>query len=189
MSSLPPAPQLRIGSQLQAAREQRGMTLEDAAHYTKIPYQRLLWLEKDNFAAFGCFTYARSFLKKYSAFLEVDAHDLLECLPQARLAGESDYRHLSSSQGLWPSKTVTRRIPVRQTTAKITSLKQPVLVASIMFALLFTGTVFWGYHLGTRPAQQPPSKTAPQTVTAMAQIHHSLAESAGNWNQSAGSLE
>jgi cytoskeletal protein RodZ len=74
--------QTPLGQKLKAAREQRGLSLLDASHATRIPVQRLHLLEQDNFAGFGSMTYARAFLRVYSQFLGVNAHEMLEDLPE-----------------------------------------------------------------------------------------------------------
>ncbi|MDB6072857.1 MAG: cytoskeletal protein RodZ [Verrucomicrobiaceae bacterium] len=86
---------------LRTARESRGLSLADVAHTTRIPISRLTLLEEGNYAAFGNMAYARSFIKAYSRFLEVDAESVIEGLPSPVLGGPSDYRHLTSSYGPW----------------------------------------------------------------------------------------
>ena len=93
--------QTPLGQKLKAAREKRGLSLLDASHATKIPVQRLHLLEQDNFAGFGSMTYARAFLKVYSHFLGVNAHEMLEELPEGVLGGTCDYRYLTDSHGHW----------------------------------------------------------------------------------------
>lgn len=190
--SLPsPAVSLRAGRLLKAAREQRSLSLEDAAHLTKIPVQRLIWLENDNFAAFGCFTYARSFLKKYSVFLGVDAHELLESLPSGRLAGPPDYRHLSQRYGAWPEPAQPRGHSAAKK-PPLVAAQQPLGVVILMSGLLLSGTLLWGFHLvSSRQQQQQPTSERPPTGTAAASHHsnpspavglsHTLAEAAGRW--------
>jgi transcriptional regulator with XRE-family HTH domain len=90
-----------FGQLLSAAREQRGLSIADAAHETRIPAQRLRYLESGNFAAFGSMTYARSFIRQYSDFLDVDATAMLAELPEGVLGGERDYRYLTRSHGAW----------------------------------------------------------------------------------------
>ncbi|MDB6139187.1 MAG: helix-turn-helix protein [Verrucomicrobiaceae bacterium] len=86
---------------LRAAREARGLNFADVAHVTRIPVSRLQLLEEGNYAAFGSMTYARSFIRAYSRFLEVDAEDVIADLPGPLLGGRDDYRHLTQSYGPW----------------------------------------------------------------------------------------
>ena len=90
-----------IGQTLRAAREARGLTLQDVAHETRIPANRILQLEGDNFAGFGSMAYAKSFLKSYSRYLGVDAREVADGLPVPVLGGPSDYRYLTETHGPW----------------------------------------------------------------------------------------
>lgn len=184
--SLPsPAVSLLAGRLLKAAREQRSLSLEDAAHLTKIPVQRLIWLENDNYAAFGCFTYARSFLKKYSVFLGVDAHDLLESLPSGRLAGAHDYRHLSLRHGMWPESAQSSSTSAAKKPPRVAA-QQPLGVVILMSGLLLSGTLLWGFHLATSRQLQPvherqlPSPSATHSIGSAPAVgmSHTLAEAA-----------
>lgn len=119
-----------IGQNLRAARESAGLTLLDVAHRTRIPPGRLQLLEDGNFAAFGSMAYARSFLKSYSRFLEVDASEALEGLPPPVLGGPADYRYLTESQGPWIDKS--ERLPRRREPLKRVALSP---VPSLVFML------------------------------------------------------
>jgi hypothetical protein len=104
VSPLPPKPTTMpatFGQKLVAAREQRDLSIDDAAHETRIPVQRLKLLEAGNFAGFGSMTYTRSFVRAYSEFLGVDCTAIIEELPQGVLGGEHDYRYLTRSHGAW----------------------------------------------------------------------------------------
>lgn len=144
-----------IGSRLRSAREQRGLSLQDAVHETRIPLQRLEWLEHDNYAAFGSLTYARAFLKIYSAFLQVDAAEMLDELPSSRLGGPRDYRYLTENFGPWV-------IADRRLDRQITALRQkksersPVPAGIALFVLLLAGTAIWGNHVAQQRNAAPP---------------------------------
>ncbi len=90
-----------LASQLRTAREQRSLTLADAAHETRIPVPRLKQLEEGNLAAFGNMAYARSFIRIYSQFLGVDASKFVKELPEPIFGGPQDYRYLTESYGPW----------------------------------------------------------------------------------------
>ncbi|MES2505980.1 MAG: helix-turn-helix domain-containing protein [Verrucomicrobiota bacterium] len=148
------------GIQLRTAREKRGLTVLDAAHETRIPPQRLLWLEQDNFAAFGSLTYARSFLKIYSQYLGVDVSELLAELPTSRLGGASDYRYLTENHGPWVMKDRRLDRLLNAVRRKNTS-RSPVSAGLAMFVIVLIGTGFWGYHVSQEASQvtqgSPPS--------------------------------
>jgi cytoskeletal protein RodZ len=67
-----------IGERLRDERKKQGLSIEDVAHATRIHADTLLNLEADDYSAFASITYAKSFLKKYSSHLGVDASEALE---------------------------------------------------------------------------------------------------------------
>lgn len=136
-----------LGQKLKAAREQRGLSLLDASHATKIPVQRLHYLETDNFAGFGSLTYARAFLRRYSEYLKVNAEDMLDDLPGGVLGGPRDYRYLTENHGSWVASrgaSVGRlsSAPTRQHTRK-----SPVPAGLCIFFLVLVGTGIWGKYV------------------------------------------
>jgi cytoskeleton protein RodZ len=66
-----------LGQRLKHARDQRGLSLRDVEHATRIPVARLQDLEADRLNGLGGMTYARSFLRTYAALMEVHADDVL----------------------------------------------------------------------------------------------------------------
>lgn len=140
-----------LGTTLQAARKQRGLSLSDAAHQTRIPIQRLQYLEDDNFAAFGSFAYARSFLRLYCRFLGVDASPILSKLPQGRLGGPKDFKYLTTTGEKWVAHsskepTTSPRKKKRHTTIP----GSPVHAGMAIFAILFICTGIWGNYMAQR---------------------------------------
>ncbi|MBB5033931.1 helix-turn-helix domain-containing protein [Prosthecobacter vanneervenii] len=147
-----------FGQMLTAAREKRGLTIEDAAHETRIPAQRLRYLESGNIAAFGSMTYARSFIRQYSEFLEVDSTSMLEGLPEGVLGGERDYRYLTQSQGQWLRE---REKPVERITApasrRVRSIKSPLPAGIAVFVVVLAGTAMWGHHMAEMRRKVDPA--------------------------------
>ena len=144
-----------IGQTLKAAREKRGLTLLDAAHETRIPVARLQMLEQDNYAAFGSMTYARSFLRRYSQYLGVDASPILSELPGGVLGGPRDYRYLTENHGLWVAPRGQRLGHLSQAAAKGRPRRSPVPAGLFIFILVLAGTGMWGKYVAEdRLAQQ-----------------------------------
>lgn len=137
-----------LGQRLKAARESRGLSLADAAHETRIPVQRLQHLEVENYASFGSMTYARSFLKLYSDFLEVDASGVLDDLPSAVLGGPQDYRHLVDSFGPWlrekPRQMEKLADPVM---GRVQIIKSPVPAALAVFVCVLAASGIFGKYV------------------------------------------
>lgn len=140
-----------------AAREKRGLSIEDAAHETRIPAQRLRYLESGNIAAFGSLTYARSFMRQYSDFLEVDASSMLEELPEGALGGERDYRYLTQSQGPWLRETASNERVTTPTEGRVRSIKSPLPAALTVFIFVLAGTAMWGKHVADMRSQVEPA--------------------------------
>ncbi len=147
-----------FGQMLTTAREKRGLSLEDAAHETRIPAQRLRLLETDNIAGFGSLAYARAFIRDYSEFLGVDASDFLHDLPGGVLGGERDYRYLTHTQGPWLRE---RGAPVERMSAPaangVRSVRSPVPAALALFMLVLAGTAIWGMHVAESQAKMEPA--------------------------------
>ncbi|MCB1063034.1 MAG: helix-turn-helix domain-containing protein [Verrucomicrobiae bacterium] len=72
---------------MRAAREAKGMSIEDVAFATRIHASHIRSLEADDYSGFASTTYAKSFLSLYSRFLSVDAAEALHYF-----AGTDDIR-------------------------------------------------------------------------------------------------
>lgn len=148
-----------FGQTLSAAREKRGLTLKDAAHETRITEQRLRFLETDNFAAFGSMTYARSFIRQYSAFLDVDASSVLKTLPTGAFGGSRDYRYLTQSHGPWVRERLqpAQRITAPDAANSVRTIRSPLPAAIAVFILILVGTAMWGKHMADLQRQVEPA--------------------------------
>jgi cytoskeletal protein RodZ len=153
-----------IGQTLKAAREKRGLSLLDAAHETRIPVARLHLLEQDNYAAFGSMTYARSFLRRYSQYLEVDARQILQDLPGGVLGGPRDYRYLTENHGLWVAPRGQRLGYLNPAVAKARSRRSPVPAGVFVFALVLAGTGIWGKYVAEDRLVQQKVEAAAQPL-------------------------
>lgn len=63
---------IRIGKQLTQAREALGFVVEDVAHRTRVPAASIRFLESEDFSHFPNNVYAKSFLRLYCKFLNID---------------------------------------------------------------------------------------------------------------------
>lgn len=162
-----------LGQQLKQARTQRGLSLADVAHATRVPLMKLQHLEEDNLAAFGNMAYARSFARIYSGFLDVDVERWVKALPQPVFAGAQDYRYLTNTFGPWV-EPLRKRVrvsihrpqqgPERRRWHALT-LFLIVAIGCIMLGnqFLVTGKAF---HPSTRqPALIPSSEMRPAVET------------------------
>jgi transcriptional regulator with XRE-family HTH domain len=156
-----------FGRRLALAREGLQLSLEDAAHQTRIHSRRLRWLEEGNIAAFGCITYARSFIRAYSAFLGVDPARFLQTLPErGQLGGRGNYRYLTESQGCWLRERDSAHSPLREAreAPAIQIIKSPIPAGARTFGIMLAATVFWTMHLldtqASMKAGQPMEPTS-----------------------------
>jgi cytoskeleton protein RodZ len=66
-----------VGERLRAAREDRGLTVEQAADRLRLTRTQINHMEADAFASLGAPVFARGFLRNYARLLELDAEALL----------------------------------------------------------------------------------------------------------------
>lgn len=83
---------LGIGERLIQAREERGLTLEDAERDTRISRRYLQALEDEAFDVIPAPVYARGFLRSYSQYLGLETAPLLARFPEQAPAGGAPAR-------------------------------------------------------------------------------------------------
>ena len=71
-----PNGEAKIGQVLERARKERGLTLEDVEHATKIRKRYLIGLEREDFRVLPDTVYARGFLKTYANYLGLDGEEI-----------------------------------------------------------------------------------------------------------------
>ena len=147
-----------LGHTLRAAREHAGLTLQDAAHQTRIPVGRLQQLEGDDLAGFGSLTYTRSFLRQYCRFLDVDPSLLLERLPKGGLIE----RPQTSIEQPERWVTVTSDTPGKQKKGP-----SPMAAGLSLFVVLLLIAGFWGDRLA---AERARTATRSQESRAQARV-------------------
>jgi cytoskeleton protein RodZ len=74
-----------IGSELKAAREAQGLTLEQVATRLHLMNRQVSAMEEDDFAALGQPVYARGFVRNYARMLGLDAEAIVARLENAGL--------------------------------------------------------------------------------------------------------
>ena len=104
---------LGIGERLIGAREQRGLSLEDAERDTRISRRYLQALEEERFDIIPAPVYARGFLRSYSQYLGVETAPLLARFPQDTPTPGSPSRPPSQEDrsGRGPSALFGSRVP------------------------------------------------------------------------------
>lgn len=131
-----------VGAQLRAAREEKGLSLEQVAAETRIPQRHLVAIEAGEFARLPGRTYAVGFSRTYAKMIGLDQDDVA-AMVRAELdthAGEEVYRPASFEPG------DPARVPSR-TLFYFSIFAAVVAIAGIA---IFLGTLF-------TPAAELPS--------------------------------
>ncbi|MEC5125230.1 helix-turn-helix domain-containing protein [Verrucomicrobiales bacterium BCK34] len=79
-----------IGQELGNTRREKGLSIEDVAHETHIHTSTIRSIEADDFSMFPSVAYAKSFIRNYSEYLDVDVADFLEDLSTSETNRFSD---------------------------------------------------------------------------------------------------
>lgn len=98
-----------VGKKLQQARLKRGLTIDEAAHATKLRPDKITALEGDDYSQFPNNTYAKGFLQIYAKFLKVDVSEFSRTLDNSNPISISDYQYLSNAPEPRVDHTATRR--------------------------------------------------------------------------------
>lgn len=122
------------GELVQAAREQKGLSLKDLASETRIPLRMIEAIEADDFAAISNPLYARSFLKAIGDELHLETDLLLERYD--RLTEPDDMPLESTDDPTWETET---RVLHTETMA----WRLPLMVVAVVVtaALLVWGAI------------------------------------------------
>lgn len=122
------------GTKLRRRRILRQLELRDAARQTRISADRLADLETDEYSNFPNLAYAKSFLRSYARFLEVDLRAYLDAFEDASTFGLDDYQYLSDKPvGVF---RVPRRTQQRTPKVRRGSLVMTASLAGICLLLL-----------------------------------------------------
>src|SRR5437763_16928008 len=73
-----------VGERLRAAREEKGLSLDDIAAQTRIPRRHLESMERAEWDALPAPTYATGFAKRYASAVGLDRTELGDPLPADR---------------------------------------------------------------------------------------------------------
>lgn len=149
---------LTIGEKLAKARQEIGLSIEDVAYETHIPPTTVLNIESDDFSAFPSVAYARSFIRKYADYLDIDVTPAMtaldsgvtrlgenELMEEMKKTIRKDSRFRLESR----PKAVRRKLGPRR--------RAPLLLNAILFAVVAALGVF--YFLGFNAATPEEAKS------------------------------
>jgi cytoskeletal protein RodZ len=181
------APEPTVGERLRAAREAKGLSLEDVAAQTRIPQRHLESIETADWDALPAPTYTTGFAKSYATAVGLDRTEISDQL-RAEMGGQ---RFISNSLESFEPADPRRTMPK--------SLVIGTIVAVIVLVVLMT----WlnnrsleqpdqGENVATAapaaaPAAQPqqtqpaaaPAASAPVVLTATAPVWLQVSEKGG----------
>ena len=142
---------------MSAARLARGLSIDEAAHATKMRPDKILALENDDYSRFGSGAYAKGFLLIYSRFLGVDVSEQLQGmgLLESRVDVQ-EYQYLNNAPE--PEKPV--RVQLRRHERRRPPSVLPLVVFVIMGALLAAG-----YYIKVQAERLKPNATPPSPLT------------------------
>lgn len=151
------------GARLQAAREARQLGIQQVTDLLHIEPRLVVAMEADDFGAFDAPVYARGFLRKYAAFLEVPADEIV-----------ADYERLHAGSG---APSLIPPASAEQPRRDWSVLKVPLVIAGVL--LLVGGSYWWWLTRAPAPDAEPsrpavsaptpsPSATTPGTAAAPA---------------------
>jgi len=152
----------KIGALLEKARKDRGLTLEEAEHATKIRKRYLAGLEREDYGVLPDAVYARGFLKTYANYLGLDGEELARELRDHRRSrrdraygapAASDFeRPLVNPGGL----DMKERYSLVSGTTVRTLLVAVIALVAVVGALYYVGR-------STQSAGESPEQAAPQS--------------------------
>lgn len=145
-----------VGKKLNQARLKRGLTIDEAAHATKLRPDKIAALEADDYSRFANNIYAKGFLQIYARYLNVDVSDFARTLDNANPISVSDYQYLSNAPT--PRRETTH---VERDERKPPSLA-PLLVFVVLIAIGLGAT--WVYMKAQQISQS--DKTVKTTQSA-----------------------
>ncbi len=143
-----------VGKILAQARHKLGLTLDEAAHATKLRPDKILALENDDLASFASAAYAKGFVKNYARYLGVDVAEFLSSYDSRLPISVADYQYLSNAPE--PAHDPAPRRRDRRPPSLI-----PVLIGAAVIFL--AGTGLWVYKSAQRIFAEPAPRT---TATA-----------------------
>ncbi len=160
----------QIGKRLRAAREKGDMTVDDVVFRARLPRNVVEALEADDFSFFTSPTYAKSFLRQYSEFLQVDAEPWLEALEPASYIGGESWSPMVETGGA--SRRTSPEPRKQETREKVpASGRWSAFWLTCFSALLIAGAVK-GYQimeekLGKSEGEDIPSATVPPSAPVL----------------------
>ncbi len=176
-----------VGKKLSQARQKRGLTIDEAAHATKLRPDKIVALENDDYSCFANNIYAKGFLQIYARYLKVDVSDFARTLDNSNPISVNDYQYLSNAPA--PRKESNNSSYASASSIRDDRRRPPSLAPLFAFVLIaILGGIGWWVKENyarildastpasqrttdtpasdsTTPAETTPSTTAPAVAT------------------------
>jgi cytoskeleton protein RodZ len=150
----------KIGPELEQARKEQGLTLDDVEQATKIRKRYLAGLEREDYGVLPDAVYAQGFLKTYANYLGLDGEDLSRQLKDRRKARRErtiNYSPPKRSDFEQPLITPTGLSGTRKRKISTTSILSVVVAVFALVAII--GTLYYvgrGAQTSDINGQAPP---------------------------------
>jgi cytoskeleton protein RodZ len=152
----------KIGAVLEKARKERGLTLDEAEHATKIRKRYLAGLEREDYGVLPDAVYARGFLKTYANYLGLDGEGLAQELRDLR----RPRRERGVAYGASPKKSDFERPLVnlgelgRNEKRRVSGSTILGLLLAVLMLAAIVGYLYY-VGLGAQSAEQSPEAPQP----------------------------
>jgi cytoskeletal protein RodZ len=131
-----------LGEKLRTAREEKGLSLDDAGKDTKITIRYLEALEKEDFSGFPGETYITGFLRNYGAYLDLDVQELLSLYYALKIQEQ----------------------PIPEQLLKRTPQVLPKIIIGALLGIIIVGVIGGGvFYIINRPKKPKAPSPAPRT--------------------------
>ncbi len=158
-----------IGAILKAAREEKGLSLDEVQMVTKIRYKHLAALEAGDFDQLPGEVYVKGFLVNFAKTVDLDGEEILRkyyTLKNQASAGKEETQTVEKGrERIWPEPVKAEKRP---RPAKRGNL--PLYALALIGVLLLAGVVFWILQ-GRAPDTSPvtvPSRASSEAETESA---------------------
>lgn len=149
-----------VGKKLSQARLKRGLTIDEAAHATKLRPDKIAALEADDYSRFAGNAYAKGFLQIYARFLKVDVTDFANTLESSNPIAIEDYQYLSNG-GAPRREERTTYTPERT--------KRPSIMPLVAFVAMLV-LVGVGFQVYTITQRIDPNAAKPVSVDPVKEV-------------------
>ena len=154
-----------IGRKLREAREAKGATLSQAASATRIKFQHLESMERDDFSKMAAAAYARGFIKIYAEYLELSPEPLIRLYMQQHSDAGDPY-HISEQEknratATGGDKESEEKTQTWSDVSLDSGLVKRVIIPAIIIVVAVLLLVSMSKLIGSRPSEgkAPPSIT------------------------------